>query len=102
MTKYEEWGHLYVKEGWSLQRIGAIYKVTPKTVKRGLVKLGVTLRKPGRYGSLVGAEKAGTYKAVSQATGIPASTLHYRRKRLTSKDAADSPPDPDGDACRPA
>lgn len=128
MTTHEEWAHLYRDQGWTLHRIALCYGITEKTVKRALLQEGVPIRPRGQKGSLVGAELAGTYKAVSQATGIPVSTLYYRRKRMEKKPktiltstvqeplepftkedleraiealkaAADYSPGPDGDAC---
>jgi len=71
---------VYMQRQRSVRSIGVFLTLSDRQVKHLLQFYGIKARPRGRPGSLEGTDMEGTLKSVSEETGIPKTTLHYRRK----------------------
>ena len=73
---------LYRKKEHSMAHIARVLGVSESTVRRYLIAYNIPLRERGQKASVEGAEIEGSLRTASEQTGIPRSTLWYRRKKL--------------------
>lgn len=88
------------KEGWSTRKLAARYGVSPCTVRRRLLKLGVKLRGTGKNHVVTEQVMATAYRmrtegtgwrAIVAATGVRSDSIQNAMRRERSKAATAAP-----------